>query len=255
MQRVPPATRSIPDGLQISLSRGQDLTHQSERRAAIVDARELLKYAVRTHFKVVGEEVILHPARPSIAGRSIPAWAEILRDGRSSRPRLWLWTSLARTSHLIAAATSPTPVGVDIEELQSQNQADQLLSILHPLDRSHLSEGVSPQRELEITAAWARKEAVLKARGIGLSEDPRVEPVAAPESHDSRSTWRSLSATLIATPHSTREKIPLHALGIAWRARPMPKLRFWRQQLRYQPSLIIPNEIRLDSLSKVVRIP
>lgn len=81
--------------------------------------------------------------------------------------------SLARTADLIAVALADRPVGVDVEEQQSPEQAELLRSLLHPADRRRLR----GRPATEITAAWTRKEATLKAMGTGLRRDPGLDEV------------------------------------------------------------------------------
>lgn len=82
-------------------------------------------------------------------------------------------TSLSRTADLIAVALAGRPVGVDVEEQQSPQQAELLLSLLHPADQRRLRGHPAS----EVTAAWTRKEATLKAMGVGLRRDPGLDEV------------------------------------------------------------------------------
>lgn len=92
-----------------------------------------------------------------------------------------LYASLSRTSDFIAVSLAERQVGVDIEELQSFEQAVQLLSLLHPADQKRLGHWLARHRKhnfaTAVTAAWTRKEATLKLLGTGLDRDPGLDEV------------------------------------------------------------------------------
>lgn len=259
MCRTPPARGlnvTLPSGLRIFLARTAELASLSaESSHDRTGAKKLLELAVRNHFEHARGEISIHPANPKRIGSSSAAWAELHRNKKKLFRRLRVWTSLARTRHLIAVATAQTPVGVDVEELQSEDEAQQLVAVLHPEDRLWLNATPGPLREIRITAAWARKEAVLKARGVGLQEDPRSESVVAPWPRNIRPKWRSLSVTLIGSESTAISEVPMHALGVAWRHRPIRDARIWRVMGRKAHQSLIPAEIHLGTASRIVRIP
>ncbi|RSZ64466.1 4-phosphopantetheinyl transferase family protein [Corynebacterium hylobatis] len=82
-------------------------------------------------------------------------------------------TSLSRTEDLIVVALAGRPVGVDVEKQQSPEQSELLLRLLHPADQRRLR----GRPAAEVTAAWTRKEATLKAIGVGLQRDPGLDEV------------------------------------------------------------------------------
>lgn len=97
----------------------------------------------------------------------------LLRLLLDRRPAPAPGTSLARTAELIAVALADRPVGADVEKQQSPEQAELLLSLLHPADQRRLR----GRPASEVTAAWTRKEATLKAMGVGLRRDPGLDEV------------------------------------------------------------------------------
>lgn len=75
--------------------------------------------------------------------------------------------SISRTPGLVAVATAPTPVGVDVQRFPpfvSQGILDQL----HPREIEALSELRGTERVEHFTRCWVRKEALLKATGAGI---------------------------------------------------------------------------------------
>ena len=76
---------------------------------------------------------------------------------RGSMP---LWGSLARSGDVAAVAVSTAPVGVDVER-----RTEEL-----PDPGAVLAPG---EDAADVLLAWVRKEAALKAAGVGLLDDPR----------------------------------------------------------------------------------
>jgi 4'-phosphopantetheinyl transferase len=110
------------------------------------------------------------PAGPVSTGRICP----VCGSDRHGRPYLRGWTgsaapaiSISRTEGAtLVAVSSGGPVGVDVERLCGFPDASVADVLLHP------TEGPMTPRELATT--WVRKEALLKASGVGLSVDPRT---------------------------------------------------------------------------------
>lgn len=80
--------------------------------------------------------------------------------------------SVSRAGGTIAVAASHRAVGVDVEALQTAEQAESLISLLHPEDRARLSRVGTRRRAGEVTQAWTRVEALVKGLGTGLAVDP-----------------------------------------------------------------------------------
>lgn len=82
------------------------------------------------------------------------------------------WTSLSHSDGLIALAASLRgPIGVDIEPLaRAAEMAEIAGSVAHPREMAALSMLPESQRAAGLLALWVRKEALLKAAGIGLAQ-------------------------------------------------------------------------------------
>lgn len=114
-----------------------------------------------------------------------------LRRDAQGCPRLdgdVAWTSLSHADGLIALAVSGGGrVGIDIEPLARTAEMPEIAaSVAHPREMAALSALPEPQRATELLALWVRKEALLKAAGIGLAqtmasfEAPPDTPLALP---------------------------------------------------------------------------
>lgn len=174
-------------------------------------ATDLLTHVVANRFGTSPIHVVLHPA----AGHADPrrargafATPSVHNLQRSPHRQTRLWTSLSRSGPLIAVTTALTPVGIDIETLQSCRQATELLTLLHPTDQRRLGRRTGDRRAHEVTAAWTRKEAMLKALGTGLARDPALDAVGTHDRPIQPPGWTSISATLGLGQN--------HYLGLAW---------------------------------------
>jgi 4'-phosphopantetheinyl transferase len=81
--------------------------------------------------------------------------------------------SLSRTHATVAVAVSESgPVGVDVESISGTDFPGFADTALHPDERAAIEVADRATRLRQRAVAWARKEAVLKAAGVGLSVDP-----------------------------------------------------------------------------------
>lgn len=109
-----------------------------------------------------------------VLGR-VPAAVPLGRDGLGC-PRLSgvaMHTSLSHAQGWIAlAATACGPVGIDLEPAARAPELPEIAArICHPSEVVPLA-GLSPRdRGAALLALWVRKEAVLKAEGIGLARE------------------------------------------------------------------------------------
>src|SRR5690606_690333 len=103
--------------------------------------------------------------------RAVP----LARDGLG-RPCLrdeTVQTSLSHADGAVAVAVARHgPVGVDIEAAARAAQMDEIAdAVLHPSERAAMAALSAPDRALALLALWVRKEALLKAAGIGLARE------------------------------------------------------------------------------------
>lgn len=91
---------------------------------------------------------------------------------RVGGPRVWASVSRAQGWRLVAACDTG-PVGVDVEPGGSVSAAVVRAVALHPLE--------AVADDAQATRIWVRKEAVLKAFGLGLTVDPRRMRLSHPD--------------------------------------------------------------------------
>ncbi|QGU01374.1 holo-(acyl carrier protein) synthase 2 [Corynebacterium kalinowskii] len=88
--------------------------------------------------------------------------------------------SLSRTTQAMAliVSTEGHRVGADIEQIQTLEQAEQLIKVFHPADQARLvSARLRRPKVRAITQAWTHKEALLKGLEVGLVRDPALDEV------------------------------------------------------------------------------
>ncbi|MCR4667344.1 MAG: 4'-phosphopantetheinyl transferase superfamily protein [Desulfovibrio sp.] len=101
--------------------------------------------------------------------------ARIMR-GRFGKPYLRgrpFFFSLSRSRPFLLCAVSVTsPIGVDLEEEQSGRRLSEALSFFHPAEHREII-CTDPERRTEaLLRLWTRKEAFMKATGLGLHLPP-----------------------------------------------------------------------------------
>lgn len=107
----------------------------------------------------------------------------LIRDERGC-PRLAdrsLWTSLSHVDGYIAlAVTAIGPVGIDIELATRAAVMPEIAErVCHPADAAAIAGLVPPAWNIALLALWVRKEALLKAAGVGLERE--MSGFSAPE--------------------------------------------------------------------------
>jgi 4'-phosphopantetheinyl transferase len=95
------------------------------------------------------------------------------QHGRPVLEDATLHLSLTRTRETIAVAVSEsTPVGVDVEVISGTDFPGFADTALHPDEREAIEVADRATRLRRRAVAWARKEAALKAAGVGVTVDP-----------------------------------------------------------------------------------
>lgn len=75
---------------------------------------------------------------------------------------------------VLIAISSVGRVGVDIEAIRAIDNLDRMAAqVMHPVEWQSFTGLSKDQRIAHFFRLWTRKEALLKARGVGLSVDPR----------------------------------------------------------------------------------
>ncbi|MFF8505651.1 4'-phosphopantetheinyl transferase family protein [Streptomyces anulatus] len=77
--------------------------------------------------------------------------------------------SLSHSGGIALVGVAPVPIGVDTEQLASQETVNECSQALHPAERDELAEAADPKGLFG--QIWTRKEAFLKGIGTGLSRD------------------------------------------------------------------------------------
>ncbi|GLQ46108.1 hypothetical protein GCM10007862_11590 [Dyella lipolytica] len=109
-------------------------------------------------------------------------------NGQPQLPGTSLSTSLSHSGNYVAMAICGAPtVGIDIEQSPPRIVLDDLLTtICTPAEAAALQELPPAARTQTLLTLWTRKEALLKAFGVGLAQAPATlsamsdEPVAPP---------------------------------------------------------------------------
>ena len=171
------------------LEEAERLLSQAERekvrRKRHASDREELVLAYALHRLVMGNFLLCDPVG-----------IELERDplGRPFVQGDEVNTSLSHTSGAIAVAVSPHGfVGIDIEPAIRAKELPEIASVvLHASEVATISRLPEPARAQAMLALWVRKEALLKASGIGLVremhsfEAPIGQPVGLPAADGSQ---------------------------------------------------------------------
>ncbi len=139
----------------------------AQRRFA--DDREALAMTYALHRLFVARSLDLAPDAVNIArdAEGAPHLPGIARDGKPVR------TSLSHADGVAAfALCAMGPVGIDVEAAFRATELPGIAeSVCHASEWQSLSNFAEPARSRALLALWVRKEALLKAEGIGLARE------------------------------------------------------------------------------------
>lgn len=158
----------LPDALTIlSTSEGERV-----RRRRITGDREALALAYALHRLLLARVLACKPSEVPLT-RDELGCPRVAGDG--------IRTSLSHADGLMAmAVTASGPVGVDIEPATRVTDMQEIARrVYHYSEATRLYVASESVRSAALLAMWVRKEAVLKAAGIGLAVP--MENFAAPE--------------------------------------------------------------------------
>ncbi|WP_446226113.1 4'-phosphopantetheinyl transferase family protein [Nocardia sp. IBHARD005] len=152
-------------------------------RGRLFASRALLRAVVADHLGCDDSEIGIHtePGRPPHARRhTAPAPVAI---------------SLSHTGDTLAVAVvNSGTVGIDIEASDRPIYTPTFAAaVAHPRELAQLAHLEPGERNTALVALWTMKESVLKARGTGLTVDPRRICVGLP-TRDTASTTRYVAA-------------------------------------------------------------
>lgn len=162
-------------GLDASLDRAER-EHATRLRTAELRRRYVVRRAARRH--IVAAYLGLPPAEVTFRhgpnGKPEPAEA----DG-------WHLSCSHRADLGVVGICAGAPLGVDIEAVHEPADLDVAQVMLSPAEHAEFRELPQAQRSIALLTAWTRKEAVVKALGVGLSLplstfDVPVDPAVPP---------------------------------------------------------------------------
>ena len=111
-------------------------------------------------------------------------------------------TSLSHSGNWVAIAIcAGVTVGVDIERSPARMTLDELMPLIcTPAEMADLARLPAQARETGLLKLWTRKEALLKAFGVGLNEDPAL--------------MSAMSGGLVMPPSSVPDQAPCRVLDV-----------------------------------------
>ncbi|MFS8063343.1 MAG: 4'-phosphopantetheinyl transferase family protein [Luteimonas sp.] len=149
----------------------------------MLDAAELERIRRRRFAADRDELALAYALHRLLLGKVLDCDAAEVPIGRDSLgcPRLrgeLLFTSLSHANGCVALAVTATgPVGVDIESAARASDMPEIAGrVCHPVDAAELAAFVGPAWSAALLALWVRKEAFLKAAGIGLEREMQAFP-------------------------------------------------------------------------------
>lgn len=130
-------------------------------------------------------------------------------------------SNLSHSQDIALLAVADHEVGVDLEHERPARSVIQLASlVLSPLERVRLAR-LTPSDILQV---WTRKEAVLKAYGIGLARDPQTLTLQPPP----EGGWSLVDGTAIANGWVRDISLKNGLFGALAVIGGTPKARFWK---------------------------
>ncbi|MFD4143527.1 4'-phosphopantetheinyl transferase family protein [Streptomyces sp. NPDC058572] len=109
--------------------------------------------------------------------------------GRPHVPDRAVHFSLSHTTGMVMIALASAPVGIDVEAVPEAATAAEVAQQLHPQERDELAAVPAAGHAEAFNRCWTRKEALLKAMGVGLNEDLSLNYVGAGPQPASHQGW------------------------------------------------------------------
>ncbi|MFF8844898.1 4'-phosphopantetheinyl transferase family protein [Streptomyces sp. NPDC015127] len=162
----------VPEHAEEALAHAQVLDAEEAARLAVFRRpadRDAFAVAHVTLRRLLGERLGQAPQDVSLVREPCAHCGGA--HGRPYVPGRAVHFSLSHTSGMVMIALASVPVGIDVEILPSAGTADDVANQLHPDERAELAALPSADRTAAFARCWTRKEAMLKAMGVGLNED------------------------------------------------------------------------------------
>jgi 4'-phosphopantetheinyl transferase len=146
----------------VALLDAADLERAQRRRSAC--DRDVLTMSYALHRLLIG-------ARMGVDAVAVPLVRDALGCPRLRDTRIS--TSLSHAEHSLAlAVTAAGPVGVDIEPVDQVRVMPEIAGrVSHPSEVAHLADALPADSARALLELWVRKEALLKAAGVGMARE------------------------------------------------------------------------------------
>lgn len=182
---LPGVTRlSAPDSVVVLLADTAARAAWARQRTAILSDSESVR-ASRFVLPGLGQTwAAAHVLVREVLGRATltPPERVQMRRGEHGKPLSDdVEFSLSHTGTRVLIGLGGRPLGVDVEAVPSEQTATQLSGCLHPRETAELLALPVAQRPEAFARVWVRKEAMLKALGIGLLRDLAADYVGTRE--------------------------------------------------------------------------
>jgi len=212
------------------------LDRGERRRAALLRAPVDRDQFVLAHValrEVLGQYLGVAPADVCYVRETCPRCG-----GPTGRPALPISErpvhfSLSTTRALVLVGVATTPVGVDVEAPPGASTVAEAAPLLHPAERAEIDAVASRARQTAFMRAWTRKEAYLKAVGVGIAHGLSAEYLGSGLRVHAPSGWTVLdvpvpapgaaAAALRTPPHARHDHgVPPTPLSTSARSRGAP---------------------------------
>jgi phosphopantetheinyl transferase len=119
---------------------------------------------------ILGRTLVQRLIQPNAA--TSPCVVSIGNHGKPYIPGAWAF-NVSHSSRWVACAVARTePIGLDIEAFERLDDYRGVLRMIsHEAEQRWIEQAPSEYREALFKRCWTRKEAVLKATGVGLTDD------------------------------------------------------------------------------------
>jgi 4'-phosphopantetheinyl transferase len=170
---------------------------------------------------------LAHPLETVLAGYlGVEPGSVAVRRSPAGKPELGgssLRASLAHSGDVaLVAVACDREIGIDVERLREGTEAWSLVAhALTPAERRRLKSAPAAERSMSFLWTWARKEALVKAVGVGLALDPRLLELdagprlaSAPAEFGRASEWTLVDLPLPGYAAALAVKGPLTSLRL-----------------------------------------